>query len=139
MNLEVLVDDVRDNSSRAGKHRLSSSRVCLHVHSLPRMVELVVTERHVVDTVVLVAGRNTTDRHSNTEPDIAVSNYDVLSAFCNHVVLVARLDRDGVVLVRDVESFDKNVAAMGVNTVRVKGVHGQGDTVDLVDETVRAQ
>lgn len=139
MNFEVLVDDVGDDSSRAGKHRLSSSGVCLNVYSFPGMVELVVTERHVVDAVVLVVSRNTTYRHSNAEPDVAVSNYDVLRAFCNHVVLVARLDRDGVVLVRDVESFDQNVAAMGVNTVRVKGIHGQGDTVDLVDEAIGAQ
>ena len=98
-----------------------------------------ITEGNIVHTVVGIIGGNASDSHSNSKVDIAVSDNHVLGALRNLVVLIARFDSDGIIVIRDVESLNENVAAMRVNTVGVEREHGQGHTIDVMEETVLAE
>lgn len=139
VNLQVLVVNVGDFAAGAGKHGRGSSRVSLDVDGLEGVVELVITEGNIVHTVVGIIGRDASDGHSNSKPDIAVSDNHILCALRNLVVAIARFDSDGIIIISDVESLNENVAAVRVNTVSVEWEHGQGHTIDVVEEAVLAE
>ena len=96
------------------------------------MIELMVQELDVPDAVVVVIGRYRANRHTHSESDDAVTHDDVLAALRILAILVHRLDGDGIVMVRDVESFDQDVLASGVDTIGVEWVRRQGHPVETL-------
>ena len=91
-----------------------------------------VQELDVPDAVVVVIGRYRANRHTHSESDDAVTHDDVLAALRILAILVHRLDGDGIVMVRDVESFDQDVLASGVDTIGVEWVRRQGHPVETL-------
>ena len=80
VNLDVIVEDVRDFTTRAWQHRLSHARVVLDIDALEGVVHLAVQELNVFDAAVVVLWHDCADRETCTVVDVDVSHNDVLRA-----------------------------------------------------------
>jgi len=74
----------------------------------------------IADTVVVGMRWNTSNRHTDSEPDVTVSNNSVLGALGILCILIRRLDRNCVIIVRNVETLDDKVFASWIYAIRVK-------------------
>ena len=130
MDFEVVVENVRNLTTGAGKHGGGVAGVRLDVDGLDWVVELDVRELHVADAVVFVGGRDRADRHSKAEVNIDVTNDDVLGAGRIRVPTVTGLDGDSVVEVGDVKALDQDVRASRVQTVSVEREPREGHSIE---------
>ena len=78
MDLKVLVRDVSNDTARTWEHGVSRSWVCLDVHCLEWVVEVVVLECHISHAVVLLRLSDSTNSHADSKPNVTVANYNVL-------------------------------------------------------------
>lgn len=122
-HLQVLVDNIGNDASGARRHSLGNAWIGLHVDGLEGVIESRVTERHIVDTVVLVAGWDRAHRQANPKPDVEVSHYDIFCTVGVLVVLVTRFDGYGVVIVGNIEALDQDIASMGIHSIGVEREH----------------
>lgn len=77
MDLDVVVEDVRDSAARAGLHGCGCSGVSLDVDGLDRVVELVVQELNTIDTGILITGSDGADTQTRAKPYVHVTNDNV--------------------------------------------------------------
>lgn len=126
VDLEVVIEDVRDFTAGAGKHRIGLAWVILNIDSLERMVTLDVEELDIAHAAIICMGDNRADSHTNTEPYVTVANYDVLRALGILVSRIQGFDGDGVIIVGDVNALNQNVLSCRVNSIGVQSVGWEG-------------
>ena len=80
VDLEVVIEDVRDFTARAGEHRIGLAWVVLNIDRLEGMVTLDVEELDVTHATIICMRDNRADSHTDTEPNVTVANNDVLRA-----------------------------------------------------------
>ena len=125
---QVFVADTSTLATGAWQHRLSMTRVVLDIDRLEWMVERVVAECDVTDAGVGIMGNYTSDRHTDSKPDVTIAHNDVLRALRIFTGRTHVLNSHGIVIVCDVEALNNCISAAWVQPISVKCVSRQSHT-----------
>ena len=122
VDLEVVIEDVRDFTARAGEHRIGLAWIVLNIDRLERMVTLDVEELDVTHATIICMRDNRADSHTDTEPNVTVANNDVLRALGVDVLGIQGFDGDSVIIVGDVNALNQNILSCRVDSIGVQSV-----------------
>ena len=124
MDLNIFVDYIFDDTTRAGLHRRCRSWVRFHVHRLEWMIKCHIGEANISDAVVVVVRNYSPQRHPHAIMHLNISHCNVFRAFyC--FLLIAGLWYNGIVKIGDFYSLDGDVAPARIYTIGVQSVCGQ--------------
>jgi len=86
------------------------------------MMESVVNEGDVPNTVVVWVAWHGTNCHTNTKSHVTIADCDVLRAVGDLMAHAQRLDSHSIVVVSDVDPLDEDVGASWVDSIGVQWV-----------------
>ena len=126
VNLEVVVKDVSDFTTRARDHGFCLTWVVLDVDRFEGMVHFDVHELNISNAAVKPFYRcDCANCHTHSEPDIGVSDDDIFGALCILPSLFHRLDGNRVIVVCDIDAFNESIFPARVDSIRIKWERGQ--------------